>query len=262
MNRNELKKENLAIQRRYESHYFPKVKASINSTVHETISAVKSHGVHGGISFLNKKLQNKGLIITLENMVVEVGGRFSKRTWTQLNRQKRQKGFGFNPDWIDRIKDLLRNFIVQQSYSIFSTTKDVLIRTLNKSIEEGWEVDETVKALEELDLADYQAARIVRTEITRAANAGSQVASESFPYEQQKEWLATHDGRTRHAHMRLDGIVVDEQDYFIDEDGNALRFPGDPEASAETTINCRCSMAVVAKVNERGRLIPKQNVAA
>jgi len=59
--------------------------------------------------------------------------------------------------------------------------------------------------------------------------------------------------------MRLDGIVVDEQDYFIDEDGNALRFPGDPEAAPETTINCRCSMAVVAKVNERGRLIPKQN---
>jgi len=34
------------------------------------------------------------------------------------------------------------------------------------------------------------------------------------------------------------------------------------EAAAETTINCRCSMAVVAKVTERGRLIPKQNVAA
>lgn len=271
MNRQQLRSENMAIQRRYEIKFHGPVAKSIQSTVDETISAVKRNGVHGGVAFLHKKLLNPGLTAELLKMDLEVAQRFARRQWMEFTKQKRSaKGFGFNEEWIKRIKDLLHSFIVQQSFSIFSTTKDVLIRTLNKSIQEGWGVDKTVQALEELKLSDYQAARIVRTEITRASNTGTQVASESFPYEQSKEWLSAHDDRVRgidpkdHAsHVALDGNVVDVDSVFIDpRNGDQLRFPGDPLASAESTINCRCSMAVVGKVNARGRLIPRHNVAA
>jgi uncharacterized protein with gpF-like domain len=242
------------------------VKKEIQSTVNETISAVKSGGAHGGVRVLNHQLTNKGLTATLLNMAEDVGLRFARRQMISFNQQRRQKsfelkGFGSNEEWKRIVNDLLRNFISTTSFSIFETTKDVLITTLNKAIDEGWGVDKTVAALEELDLSSNQAARIVRTEITRAANAGVSAASQTFPFEQVKEWLAAHDDRTRHAHMRLDGVTVNEDDVFIDEDGNELRFPGDPLSAPETTINCRCSMAVVAKVNERNRLIPKKVAA-
>jgi len=190
-----------------------------------------------------------------------------RKTFSSQKAFSIKAGFGENQAWTQWIKAFLFDFIYTKiSFSVFETTKDSLIQVLNQAITEGWGIDETVKALEDLDLPATQAARIVRTEITRAANAGTQAASQTFPFEQTKEWLSAHDSRVRgldpkdHAsHIGLDGIVVDYNGFFVDpRNGDRLRFPGDPMASAASTINCRCSMAVVAKVGENGRLIPRR----
>ncbi len=52
-------------------------------------------------------------------------------------------------------------------------------------------------------------------------------------------WRATDDDRTREAHADLDGESVHWGGVFSSELG-PIRFPGDPLASAENTINCRC----------------------
>jgi hypothetical protein len=59
--------------------------------------------------------------------------------------------------------------------------------------------------------------------------------------------------------VALDGHRIDIEDVFIDpRNGDQLRFPGDPLASAASTINCRCSLALLAKRDANGRLIPKR----
>lgn len=214
---------------------------------------------------------SKGYIMTESKLpglegsqIIKSSPRFRKENSINFSEQK---GFGFNDIWISWIKRYLFDFIVQKiTFSVFETTKDVLFKILSQAVAEGWGVDETVKALDELDLPKIQAARIVRTEITRAANAGSMAAGQTFPFEQNKEWISAHDTRVRgykpsdHAsHMGLDGNIVDYEGVFTDpRNGDKLRFPGDPLASAESTCNCRCSIAIVAKVDENGRLIPKQ----
>jgi arsenate reductase-like glutaredoxin family protein len=302
MNREQLRYENQAIQRRYEEKYFPRVAATIKKTVNETMRVIeRENNIQAGINHLSKQISNTHLTAIVQGMALEVGLRFARKQWRALQEQRRStrskesagiieinkkiffvpyseqvlndtKGFGFNDQWVAWIKRYLFDFIVQKiTFSVFETTKDTLIRVLSEAISKGWGVSETVKALDELPLPATQAARIVRTEITRAANAGAMAAGETFPFEQSKEWISAHDKRTRgqkpddHAsHIGLDGTVIDYEGVFIDPiNGDRLRFPGDPLATAASTVNCRCSIAVVAKIGLNGRLIPKkQNVAA
>jgi hypothetical protein len=111
----------------------------------------------------------------------------------------------------------------------------------------------------------------VRTENTLASFYGLKLAAEKSEYETGKEWISASDHRTRHGHRRVDGEVVDEEGRFAvgvyTKKGILLRTemmfgPGDPEASAENVINCRCTTALVPMRDERGRLIPKTTLLA
>jgi Phage Mu protein F like protein len=53
-------------------------------------------------------------------------------------------------------------------------------------------------------------------------------------------WRTSRDKRVRDLHRPMDGETVAYGEPFLDGNGNQLRYPGDPAAPAETTINCRC----------------------
>lgn len=52
-------------------------------------------------------------------------------------------------------------------------------------------------------------------------------------------WRSAHDKRVRDAHKELDGETIARGGVFQSSLG-PIRFPGDPSASPENTINCRC----------------------
>jgi hypothetical protein len=54
-------------------------------------------------------------------------------------------------------------------------------------------------------------------------------------------WHSAHDKRVREAHRELDGQKIKRGGVFASSLG-PIRFPGDPQASAANTINCRCFM--------------------
>ena len=58
----------------------------------------------------------------------------------------------------------------------------------------------------------------------------------------KKEWIATYDMRTRHAHALLDGQLADQDKLFKSELGDIM-FPGDPNAHPSNVYNCRCTTA-------------------
>jgi len=270
------------LQRKYESKYFPKVKAVIKSEIDRVKSAVQAHGIHAGMNYLHGQFHSKGLPGVIEGLYKDVGLKFAQRQWSMLQSELRSapksvevvmqlKGFGFNPTWTAFIKDFLQRFLLDKiTFDVATTTRDMLINILQDAIDRGLGVDQIVKELDDLPLSETQAARIVRTEITRAANVGAMAAGDTFAYEQNKEWISAHDMRVRgydpkdHAsHVSLDGNKIDVEDVFIDpRNGDQLRFPGDPLASAASTINCRCAIALTAKRNASGRLIPKRQTTA
>ncbi len=52
-------------------------------------------------------------------------------------------------------------------------------------------------------------------------------------------WRAAKDKRTREAHRDLNGETAAQGEYFQSSLG-PIRYPGDPDASAANTVNCRC----------------------
>ena len=268
MNKKEIARRNAVLQRRYELNYFPKVKRALDGTISSLIAVIESGGLDAGSKYLSEKTDTGTLPDVIEDLYLKVGLRFARMQHSEFLREKRQsKGFGFNEVWIEFIKNYLYRFLLDKiTYEVGEYTRKVLLKTLETAYNEGWGVDETVRALKDLPLSRTQAARIVRTETTRASNTGTMAAGSTFEFEQQKEWIAAMDMRTRgtdpedHAnHRKLDGTVIDYDAAFIDpRNGDKLLFPGDPKASAASTINCRCTIAITAKRDENGRLIPKK----
>lgn len=93
------------------------------------------------------------------------------------------------------------------------------------------------------------AIRSARTAITGAQNAGrmdSYIAAEKMGIELEREWVATLDGRTRHAHRLLDGQRAKMGKPFHVE-GEEIDFPGDPKAAPYLVYNCRCTLIAAVK---------------
>lgn len=290
MNRAEYIQRFTSTNKRYEDKYLGKVKKSLIQA--GLASTIMSHGIQAGIHFLHGSVSNEQLSKVIEQMYLEVGLRYARMNYTRMTLEEPktkyiagfafisergvkevlfgdivQKRFGFNEAWTDFIKQYLQRFLIEKiTFDVSTTTRDKLLEILNQAVTQGWSVDRTVKEIEDLPFLKFQAARIVRTEVGRAANVGTKAQSETFPYEQMKEWISAHDKRVRgidpedHAsHIGLDGTRINAGDLFKDpRNGDLLDHPGDPRASAESTINCRCTLAYTAKRDGNGRLIPKR----
>jgi uncharacterized protein with gpF-like domain len=141
---------------------------------------------------------------------------------------------------------------------ISETTKDIILKKIIKGQEEGWSVSRILTEIGKTDITRTRARTIVRTETIRAVGLGSLLSAWNEPFQMTKEWVAVKDNRTRHTHYNIDGQKRDLEKPF----SNGLMFPGDPNGSAEETINCRCALAFEAKRDTRGRLVPKVRPAA
>ena len=166
------------------------------------------------------------------------------------------RGFGFNQQWANDIQNYFDKYLLNKAVlPITETTKDIILRTLRKAIDEGWGVEETIRQLNAPEITRNRAKMIVRTETVRAANYGILLGAETYDYETEKEWLSVHDRRTRHSHHVIDGQRRNNTERF----GNGLLFPGDPTGTAKEVINCRCRLVIVPKRDGRQRLIPKKS---
>lgn len=94
------------------------------------------------------------------------------------------------------------------------------------------------------------AVRNARTAVTSAQNAGTQAAfdqAKDMGIQTKKEWMCTHDSRTRESHAAMDGERVENDDVF----SNGLMYPGDPEGEPGEVYNCRCTMRAIMPYMEQ-----------
>lgn len=104
--------------------------------------------------------------------------------------------------------------------------------------------DDRNRAIKHLDAEQSywktRADRIARTESTAAQNNAALQALQDEDWA-SKEWLATHDSRTRPSHAALHGQRVEVGSPFV-VNGYELQHPGDPSAPPGETVNCRCAL--------------------
>lgn len=94
----------------------------------------------------------------------------------------------------------------------------------------------------------YRSEVIGRTEALRAVNQGTEESVQQAidegivnPDGTDRTWMTAGDTRVREpAHTSMHGQVRPVGEPFSSGLGNMLRYPGDPEAPASETIQCRC----------------------
>lgn len=100
-----------------------------------------------------------------------------------------------------------------------------------------------------------RAETIARTETARVQNIAREEAArqtmEMIGFEEslfERTWRSSSDKRVRDTHRALNGqTIVGFEAVFVSPSGALLRFPGDPEAPIEETINCRCVVTLNIK---------------
>lgn len=137
---------------------------------------------------------------------------------------------------------------------------DEVFDAMRTTLEEGRQAGEHPRVLaQRVDalLADHQrwtnrAVTVARTEVIAANNAGAHAAAYATtatlgyaPGQVVKEWLSTHDSRTRETHADADGQQVMGLDTPFSVGGASLAYPGDPSGPGGEVINCRCTLLYV-----------------
>ena len=243
------------------------------------INNVKAGGVQYAINQLHFELFNKEIGKAVERIYLQAGLFMANRTLSTLKKNTLREGsrpekgadtlssslsykyqtFGFNEEWVNEILNYFRRHLLEKAVvGVSNTTRERILNILSKATEEGWSNDRIVKELSDLTEIRGRARMITRTETVRAANYGTLIGADKYEYEVQKEWVAVMDNRVRHSHAGNDGQKIEVDEQF----SNGLLFPGDPNGPAEETVNCRCSLVIVAKRDRNGRLIPKRQTQA
>jgi uncharacterized protein with gpF-like domain len=212
---------------------------------------------HYGLDFAQRRLSvqafNTQIGPVIMQMYITAALMSSKRTRATVREQKALT-MGKNEILTAEVTRYFNQHLFDKVVlPISETTKDIILKKIIKGQEEGWSVSRIVTEIGKTDITRTRARTIVRTETIRAVGLGSLLSAWNEPFQMTKEWVAVKDNRTRHTHYNIDGQKRDLEKPF----SNGLMFPGDPNGSAEETINCRCALAFEAKRDTRGRLIPK-----
>lgn len=137
--------------------------------------------------------------------------------------------------------------------SVTGTLKDALRDLLALIIEDDYNIGiETLtrKILESFDagLNAWQCRRIAQTETMIGLSDSAHVAAKSLDVPFVKQWCISGVGNTRETHEGMDGVTVDEDDYFILPDC-LMRYPHDTSLNPPggEVINCACSCIRIPK---------------
>lgn len=125
--------------------------------------------------------------------------------------------------------------------------------TVSRAIEEGvalspQQIDRMVDRYRQRYLA-YRAEVIARTEALRSVHQGvEEMYEQSFEQGELvreqliREWNTASDGRVRDSHQPMDGQTRPFGEPFTSGNGTRLDYPGDLNAPASETIQCRCAV--------------------
>lgn len=275
MKRRDYIAQHLKIHNRTINLYRAKVYKALQSQIKEAVIDLR----HGGVAYAKGNLHDHDYNLhigpVIMNLYKTAGIAMANRVAASLKKklavnakgsliEYTTKGgvLGYNQQWTEEIIAFFKAYLLEKVVvPISQTTKDFILQTLEKGVENGWGVDQIVKELETSDITQNRARLIVRTETTRATNYGGMMAAFNNDYEMEKEWLEIEDLRTRLSHRHGTGVGGEKID-LLDRFSNGLLFPGDPDGSAAEVCNCRCTLMYTPKRDDNGRLIPKKVIPA
>jgi len=262
-----------------EKKYLPKFVKLFKQQIGQFLSNTKNSNLQTAFAQLSNTTNNAELFTLLQNLYAETISKIAYPIYTELYKQQskefaRQKAFqtgamGSNEVFTAFVLEYLNQYGLTLINWIDKTTKDTILQLITDGINSGLSTPQIADKIFNSGLTQlYRAQRIVRTESTRAANAGIMNAGRQQRFKVWKVWISMGDGRERsfgkkdnYSHLILDNTRVEEFEPFRQVGLNGVEAvamqPGDITAPADFTINCRCVIGFESQRDANGKLIRK-----
>jgi HK97 family phage portal protein len=189
--------------------------------------------------------------VLIEAMLLQVGNEFGSRT---INALKHSRGAPETKDTPIRFQAHFRDWAHQHAgdkiEEITQTTKKQVKRAIEDWQEQGDPISKLSDNLETLheDFAGPRAETIAITEThTASTRASLQGAKDTGIPNLRKEWIFTHDSKTRPEHRLPANETIVGIDEKFNVAGEQLDAPGDPAGSPGNIIRCRCAVAFLTE---------------
>jgi len=197
-------------------------------------------------AFIDEIIRDEEMFTLFELIYFEVGRRFAREVFNNLHKQQ------FDDDiFRSQVNGILNTTGGDMIKGITVTSKTRIKKIVANAFAQGLPVNEIglqiSKGIDDMNFK--RATSIARTEVIRASNFGALTGANMSGLELNKEWISTLDARIRSNgfdHIAADGQIVDK-DMAFTVSGEKLNFPLDFSGSAGNTINCRCTLAFIAK---------------
>ena len=242
-----------------ETHIVNNISAEIANTAETARKIIENERLNlyrvnynGALNSINKQLGN----IDLPSIDWTIYDRNQLRAILSGEYQPFEK-VGAREIFVRSQKDIAKGYVRERAFGKLGDNK-VIVRRLQNTLAEAIVLGESIPQIATRikkvgDMSRRQAVTIARTETLRVANQGRMLgyvqAYNDFAIEQDKQWLATVDSRTRddHAEMHLVKVALDEP--FIMPNGDEMMQPldGSLGAGAENIVNCRCVVVSVLR---------------
>jgi hypothetical protein len=254
-----------------EQKYYPKILKALQAYINQFKQDLRIDGIAAAHSNLSIQPFNETLQPLIQDLYKKVGLWGAKTAYSELKELATEGakagGFGRNDQWVADVIKYLASHALRMVQRITETQRQDLLDILQQGIDDNLTIDQIINKINEAGIIETRARTIARTEIVRAANVGHQVGAKTFPYEVNKKWKGAGDHRERHSHRLLNDNVVNEDDLFKvpiykgdkpTGEYDEMAAPGDPNASAANTINCRCRVTYIPKRDAKGKLIMRE----
>lgn len=221
---------------------------------------------------------NEELLALYKMLYTETVLTFARFQYRRMRTLSTKATMNFNAVWTQEVNEWLALYglelVTTVTGNFEQAIRDIINAKIQEGVKEGYGMDVVTNNIlqgirEYGSRTSFWAQRIARTETMRAQNLGHMKGAQAHEFVVVKEWIAAKDSRTRRIERKdeFDHWVLDGQQREMDEpffqrgrtgqEATAMQ-PGDAQAPAAFTINCRCTIAFEPKRDARGRLIKKQ----
>ncbi len=262
--RNQYSKDYLRVQGKLERRFLPIINKVLSNQISSFTDRFLSRGFYLESDFQRVKGTEMSLVIA--TLHIYSGIVWGTEVFKRL-KQTKAGNMGYNEDWTKQILKYFRDHNLKLVKNITDVTRERIKQVLAEGIEKGYGAEKLARMLKSDKLTKARALRIVRTETVRATNYANFLSAEELGFVNDKIWIAAHDERTRKGHIEADKKdpidfddlftvpVYDHKGQFVKND--YMMYPGDPTASPENTINCRCTVSFIPVRDRDGNLVER-----
>lgn len=255
------------MQKKIERYFIPKIAIAIMNQYKSFIDAIRTHGYayakaniflivkFDGIAKVIKELYKRSAFINANQVIRNINHAKKSLSAKKIGSGRGGAAFGISlEDLAPVIDSYFEIYLLNKSaLPITGTTRKYIVTHLVNEVDGGKDLQQAIADFEEIAVTGLliksrkRAEKIATTESTRALSFGGLIGAYMSGVDVDKVWVTCHDDavrgesyRVKFPHTELDLNRASLFGSFYNNE--AIRMPGDPNASPGNIMGCRCSL--------------------